>query len=166
MPHRTPGDFPDFGVETLLETLPRLLRCLGVSGIRDPVQPGWEPGQPSTTAVFLNTLYELDPTARPFYDTPVTVGFAKASNALNRTLLQRRGPATKKPTLVLTTKGDTVLSSKDILRLMEKVSDPAAKTVKVFTKQQHDVFVSIDEEDNTESLAVLTNWVKSLGFAV
>jgi alpha-beta hydrolase superfamily lysophospholipase len=156
-------DFPDSVTnELLLEVVPNFALCLGVLRSSDPVQPGWQPERPSKTAVFLNLLYELDADARPFYDTPATVGFAQSANALNKALRSRAKPATSKPTLVLTSTGDTSASSVEVLSLIGKVASPQATTIALFTKQQHDVFIGLDEEDNDESIKALIEWIKTL----
>jgi len=64
-------------------------------------------------ALQLYSQYQFDPSCRPLYQVPVTIGYCTGINRVHADLRRRSAagvPVTRKPFLVLTSKGDDVLN--------------------------------------------------------
>ena len=95
---------------SLARYLPQLLVRLRVWEAASEILGG---GGNNAWAIQLHSQYAFDPRCRPLYNLPVTVGYCIGINRVHSKLrrLNREGIAiTKKPFLVLTSKGDDVLN--------------------------------------------------------
>ena len=94
----------------LIRYLPQLLVRLRLWNAASEILGG---GGGNAWAMQLHSQYAFDPRSRPLYNSPVTVGYCIGINKVHSKLrrLNREGIAiTKKPFLVLTSKGDDVLN--------------------------------------------------------
>ena len=95
---------------SLARYLPQLLVRLRVWEAASEILGG---GGNNAWAIQLHSQYAFDPRCRPLYNLPVTVGYCIGINRVHSKLrrVNREGIAiTKKPFLVLTSKGDDVLN--------------------------------------------------------
>eukprot|EP00977_Amphora_coffeiformis_P019391 scaffold7213_cov166-Amphora_coffeaeformis.AAC.7 len=103
--------------------------------------------------------------SRPLYHVPMTGGFVKGVTRVHQKLQDlhdNNKPATIKPFLVVTSRGD------DVLKLAETVSRAAwigpTRTEVELNDNGHDVFLSQDTVDTALALDICKSWMKSRTF--
>ena len=122
-------------------------------------------GGPSAWALQLYSQYPFDPSSRPLFTVPLTIGYCRGINAVQRKLRRRSraGVAiTRKPFLVLTSMHDDVLHG-DEMALAAHAIGPS-RTLVQMCHARHDVLVSADRQVVTAALQYMRTWLTSRGF--
>ena len=122
-------------------------------------------GGPSAWALQLYSQYRFDPASRPLFVVPVTVGYVKGVNGVQKELRARsaKGLAiTQKPFLVLTSMHDDVLHG-DQMAVAAHAIGPSRVLVQL-CHARHDVFVSADKSVVDASLQYLRTWLVAQGY--
>jgi len=117
-------------------------------------------------ALQLYSQYQFDPSCRPLYQVPVTIGYCTGINRVHADLRRRSAagvPVTRKPFLVLTSKGDDVLNGDETMQHAHAIGP--SRTLIELMYARHDVFVSAEPEIVTAAITYLRTWLVSQNFA-
>jgi len=142
---------------SLARYLPQLLVRLRVWEAASEILGG---GGNNAWAIQLHSQYAFDPRCRPLYNLPVTVGYCIGINRVHSKLrrVNREGIAiTKKPFLVLTSKGDDVLNGDQTMACAHAIGP--SRTLVSLTYARHDVFISAEKQVTLSALAHVGTWL-------
>ena len=167
--------FLDWGMGGLAETLLESAAIPVLKGLcdlgakaSDDTLPKARVGLPNAWALKLRSQIEYDPSTRPVYGVPVTLGFAMACNKCFAKF-EKRGkdaaapPVTMKPFLCITSRQDDVLDATDTLGRIDWLG-PRRTEVEI-PEGGHDVTLSTEPEIVESVLGYLRTWLASQGFS-
>jgi len=124
----------------------------------DPIEYLGREVVPSAFSGRYFSQYYFEWSMRILYSGTLTAGFARgATNAFG--VIEDAAPVTSKPTLVLASLSDDVVDAEE----MEELSASMISRDRTFVGlpySSHDVFLSGDEDDTREAIAVAREWIK------
>lgn len=112
------------------------------------------------------SLYHWEWSARPLYQVPMTVGFARGVTGVHRKLAARaasKQAVTSKPFLAITSRGDDVLVAHETLSRADWIG-PSRWEIEL-NDNGHDVFLSHDVADTEMAMDLTVCWLKRMKFA-
>jgi len=98
--------------------------------------------------------------ARPIITPFVTANWANAVTTMFNKVLARKDPITNNPVLSITSLGDTVLRSEELVNRLKFIANDPEVVVLRFNR--HDVTLSFTEEDNNNAISAIVTWLDSL----